>query len=90
MDLDIDYEKLFSEYVSEVYVEELDEKGLEIAAEYSDRGGNPRVCVGVGLYETEEYDSNLDTIAEELDVSRRAIYGARQKLGLEIRERNSL
>lgn len=88
MDLDLDYEEFFSEFVDEVYVDSLDDEGLDAAISYSERGGNPRVCMGVGLYESEGYNSNLDSIAEELDVSRRAMYNARRKLGLEIRDRS--
>lgn len=83
MDLDLDYEEFFSEFVGEVYVDALDDEGLDTAISYSERGGNPRVCVGVGLYESESYDGNLETIAEELDVSRRAMFNAREKLDLE-------
>lgn len=88
MDLDLDYEEFFSEFVDEEYVDSLDDEGLDAAISYSERGGSPRVCMGVGLYESEGYNSNLDSIAEELDVSRRAMYNARRKLGLEVRDRS--
>lgn len=81
--MDLDYEEFFTEFVDEEYVQDLDDEGLDAAIRYSERGGNPRVCVGVGLYESESYDKNLDTIAEDLDVSRRAMFNARDKLDLE-------
>lgn len=84
--MDIDYRELFSEYVDEMYVVMLDDEGLELAAEYSDRGGSPETCVGVGIYESTDWE--LEFISEELDVSRRAMYNARRKLGLEIRDRD--
>mgnify|MGYP006287407629 CR=1 FL=1 len=83
MELDLDYEEFFTDFVDEAYVDSLDDKGLDIAISYSERGGNPRVCVGVGLYETESYDANLEDIAEDMDVSRRAMFDARERLGLE-------
>ena len=73
---------VFSEYVDEEYVEMIDEEALDYAWEYSERGGNPDVCVALGLSETDNLGMNLEEISEELDVSRRAVYDARDEFGL--------
>lgn len=39
--------------------------------------------MSVGLYDSESYETGLDEISGELDVGRRAMFNAREKLGLE-------
>ena len=73
---------VFSRYVEDEYVEMIDEKALDYAWDYSERGGNPGVCVALGLTETENLGMDLEEISDELDVSRRAVYNARDEFGL--------
>lgn len=39
--------------------------------------------MSVRLYDSESYETGLDEISGELDVGRRAMFNAREKLGLE-------
>ena len=77
-----DYREVFSNFVDNEYVNLLDDEGLEYSQELSELGRTPKICVAVGLSQTEDLDWNLDEIAEELEVSRRAIYNSREELDL--------
>lgn len=77
-----DYREVFSTFVDEEYINLLDDEGLEYSQELSELGRTPKVCVAVGLSQTEDLDWNLEEIAEELEVSRRAIYNSREELDL--------
>lgn len=79
---ELDYEELLSSFVDEEYVNMIDDSAMEYVEEYCDRGNSPYVCVAVGLSETENLGWNLKEIASELDVTRRAIYDAREELEL--------
>lgn len=82
----IDYREFFSNFVDEEYVNMVDEEAFDYVEEYSDLGGSPGVCVAVGLTETENLGMSLEEIAEEVEVSRKAVYNARKDLDLEIME----
>ncbi len=79
--MDLDYEEIFREFVDDRYVDVLEEEGLELAGRYSERGGSPAVCVALGLTVSGGWD--IDEINEEL-ATRRSIYNARKRLGLEV------
>jgi len=78
----LDYRELFSSFVDREYVNMIDDEALETAEQYSELGGSPRTCVAVGLTESDNTGLNLEEIASELDVSRRAVYNARDELEL--------
>jgi hypothetical protein len=82
LDEELDYEEFFSNLVDEEYLEEMDEDGWKYARKHSEDGGTPKACVALGLSETENLDWNYDEIASELDISRKALYNAREKYGL--------
>jgi hypothetical protein len=86
MSIDIDYEELISESVDEEYLENLDSRSWDIAVEYVKQNGSPHMAVGVALYESSNYQNNLDQIAAKLDVTEGGLYNARDKLGLETEE----
>lgn len=74
--------EFLTEFVDEEYVSMVDDEAFEYVERYSSVGGSPRVCVGVGLFETDEVDWSLEEISGNLGVSRRAIYNARESLDL--------
>lgn len=82
VDGDIDYGEILTEFVDEEYVNMIDEEGLEAAAEYSEIGGTASVCVAVGLTQSENVEWGTERIADELGVTRRGIYNARDELDL--------
>jgi hypothetical protein len=77
-----DYRDFFSNFVGEGYVETADDEALEYAWEYSEKGGSPKVCVGLALYETDNLGWGLEEIADELGITRRSIYDSREELDL--------
>lgn len=79
---DLDYRELFSNFVDEEYTSMIDESGLEYSEDLSEIGRSPKVCVAVGLTETENLGWTENEIAEELNISRKAIYNAREEIGL--------
>lgn len=79
---DLDYRELFSNFVDEEYTSMIDESALEYSEELSESGKTPKICVAVGLTETENLGWTENEIAEELNISRKAIYNARSEIGL--------
>ena len=78
----IDCKEFLTGFVDKEYVDMVDDKAFDYVEEYSSIGGSPHVCIGVGLSETDEVDWNLQEISDNLGVSRRAIYNARDSLDL--------
>jgi len=79
---DMEYRNFFSNFVDDEYLELADDEALEYAWSYSETGGSPKTCVALGLSETENLGWSLDEIADEVGVSRKALYNARDELGL--------
>lgn len=79
---DRNYRELLSNFVDEEYTNMIDESALEYSEELSESGKTPKLCVAVGLTETENLGWTENEIAEELDISRRAIYDAKSEIGL--------
>lgn len=72
----------FSNFVEDEYVDMLGDEALEYAWEYSEKGGSPRVCVALGLSETQNLGWDLEEIADELGTTRKSIYNSRESLDL--------
>lgn len=72
----------FGNFVEEEYINMVSDEALEYAWDYSEKGGSPRVCVALGLSETDNLGWNLEEIADELGTTRRSIYDSRESLDL--------
>lgn len=73
-------------FVDDVYLSMLDEEGVDKAVKCSSKGYSARTCVGLGIYYSSNNEWSWESIEEELEVSRRAIYDARSELGLTVEE----
>jgi len=80
--MDLDYREFFGNFVDEEYVNMVDEEALDLAWDYSEKGGSPKICIAVGLLESENIGWSLEVVADELDVTTRGIYNARDDLDL--------
>jgi hypothetical protein len=78
----MDYRELLSNFVDEEYTSMIDESALEYSEELSEIGKSPKLCVAVGLSETDNLGWTEVEIADELDISRKAVYNARNEIGL--------
>lgn len=80
--IEIDYQEIISQKVDDEYLEKVDSEYMSLAEKYVEMNGTPKVAVGVAMYESGSFET-LDDVAEELKVTRRGLYNAREKLGLE-------
>lgn len=80
--MDPGYREFFGNFVDEEYVDMIDDEALDYAWDYSEKGGSPKICVAVGLVESKNVGWDLEDVADEMDVTRRGVYNAREYLDL--------
>lgn len=83
--MEVNYEEIVSTFVGEEYLDKVDPTYQHLAEKYMEQGGSARTAVGVAWYESSD-EVTFEEISEELEISRRGLYEARVKLGLETLE----